>query len=74
MEAGYTKPVALITMVGKQELRCLMVHFTLFRNKAVLDQLKGGLCILGVADAMLKYSSLLAPFFVAGKQTPLTAG
>ncbi len=48
MEAGYTKPVATITMARKQELvRILMLHYTLLRNTAVLDQLKAGLSTLG---------------------------
>lgn len=75
LEAGYTLAVTSIGMGGKSELlRTLMLHHTLLRNKAVLDQLKSGLSALGVLDAMSKYPTILEPYFVAGKQTPLTAG
>ena len=73
-EAGYTKPITTITITGKFELmNTLKFHYTLYRNMAVLDQLKSGLCVLGVLDAMMKYSSILKPFFVCGKQPLLTA-
>ena len=75
LEAGYTKPMTSITMAGKTELmNILMFHYTLYRTKAVLDQLKTGLAVLGVLDAMSKYSNILEPFFVCGKAAPLTAG
>ena len=52
MEAGYTKPIASIAMSEREELKdVLMCHYTLYHNKAVMDQLKSGLCILGVGDA-----------------------
>ena len=51
-----------------------MLHYTLYRNKAVLDQLKSGLATLGVLNAMTKYPQVLEPFFVAGLQPSLTAG
>ncbi len=64
-----------ITMARKQELvHILMLHYTLLRNKAVLDQLKAGLSTLGVLDAMAKYPTLLEAFFISGQQPPLTAG
>ena len=75
MEAGYAKPVIAITMTGKAELMdVLKFHYTLYRNKAVLDQLKSGLDVLGVMDAMIQWPRILEPFFVGGKQGPLTAG
>ena len=62
-------------MDGKDELKTtLMSHFILYRNKAVLDQMKGGLRTLGVGEAMMKYPDILAPLFIAGDRTPLTAG
>ena len=36
----------------------------------VLDQLKSGLCVMGVADAMATYPEVMEAFFVAGKQAP----
>lgn len=40
----------------------------------MLDQLKSGLDVLGVLDAMTKWPRILEPFFVGGKQGLLTAG
>ena len=77
IEAGYAKPVTALTMAGKQELiNTLMYHYKiiLYRNKAVMDQLKAGLTILGVLDAMAKWPKIMEPFFVGAKQRPLTAG
>ena len=75
MEAGYTKPVAVISVTAKAELiTTLSLHYTLLRSKAELDQLRGGLFALEVLDNMKKYPSLLEPWFVAGKTAPLTAG
>ena len=75
VDAGYNKPVTTITMSSKSELmHVLMLHYTLYRNKAVLDQLQSGLSTLGALDAMKKYPRVLEPFFVHSKKPPLTAG
>ena len=75
LESGYTLPVTCIGMGGKSELlRILMLHHALLRSKAGLDQLRLGLSALGVLDVMSKYPAILEPYFVAGKQPPLTAG
>lgn len=75
LESGFNKPITAITLDHKKELATtLMLHYTLYRNKAALDQLKSGLSVLGVADAMSEYSELLKPFFTGVEQTPLTAG
>ena len=55
MEAGYAKSVIAITLTGKAELMDVRkFHYTLYCNKAVLDQLKSGLDVLGVMDAMIQ--------------------
>ena len=60
-------------MGGKSELlRTVMLYHTLLRTKAELDQLKLGLTALGVLDAMSRYSTILEPYFVVGKQMALT--
>ena len=75
LEAGYSKPIASITLAGKADLTgTLIYHYTLYRNKPVMDQLKDGLSALGVLDAMMSYPDVIEPYFVHGKQTPLTAG
>ena len=71
LEAGYTKPITAIDIPGKTELmNTLRYHYTLYRNKVVLDQLRSGLSVLGVLSAMSKYPHILEPFFVCGKQPP----
>ena len=75
LEAGYTKPICSITMKEKIELTNVVLrHYTLYRNKAVLDQLKDGLGVLGVAKPMSQYGNILKPLFVGGMQPPLTVG
>lgn len=75
IDAGYTKPLSSITLDDKGEImRTLMLHFTLFRSKAVLDQLKEGLKALGVLGVMSKYSELLEPLFLAKRLKQLSAG
>lgn len=75
LESGYNKPATLIGIHSKQELSStLRLHFTLYRNKAVIDQLKCGLLQLGVLAAMCKYSNILRPLFLSDIRTPLTAG
>ena len=77
IDAGYSKPVSVITIDEKDELaQVLRVHYiyTLLKNKAEMDQLKNGLSELGVGEAMNKYPDLLEQLFLAAKSTPLTAG
>ena len=75
LDAGYSKPITTITSLGVDELvSTLTCHYTLYKNKAVLDQLKSGLNILGVYDAMHSHSDIIESFFVCGKQPPLTGG
>ncbi len=54
-------------------VNALLLHFVVYRNKAVLDQLRAGLNILGMREAMSKYSEILKPFFVEGMQPPPSA-
>ena len=75
IESGYTLPMTSVTMTGKEELvNTLMLHHTLLRNKAELDQLKSGLSCLGVLNAMCQNPAVMEPFFVAGKRQKLNAG
>ena len=47
LDAGYSKAIASISLDSKQELtNTLVLHYTLYRNKAVLDQLRSGLQVL----------------------------
>ena len=44
-------------------MRTLKNHYTLYRNKAAIDQLKSGLGVLGVSEAMSKYPDILEEYF-----------
>ena len=74
IEAGYTKPVSQISLENKTEVAKTLVIHTLYRSKAVLDQLKSGLATLGLLDAMSKHPQILEPLFVFGNRVALTAG
>lgn len=75
IDSGYTLPVQSIKMNNKHNLiKTIILHTTVLKNKAVIDQLKSGLSSLGVLDAIIKHPHLLESYFVAGKKVPLTAG
>lgn len=76
LEAGYTKPISRVSSVhDKLTLeRTLKMHFGLLRCKAELDQLKSGLSVLGVGEAMRSYPNVMAGLFVSSKTEPLTTG
>lgn len=62
-------------MDHKQEvIKCVKGHFTLYRNLAAIEQLKQGLAVLGVLEALNRYPNLLEEYFVFGDQSTLTAG
>jgi hypothetical protein len=50
----------MITLEEKAELK---MHFSLLRCKAELDQLKNGLSILGLLQALHSYPDIFAPYF-----------
>ena len=53
-----------VTVDDKDELiRTLFLHYTIYRSKAELDQIKLGLNILGVADEMKRNSKIFISYF-----------
>ena len=69
LDAGYTKNLKDVTVDDKEELiRILFLHYTIYRSKAELDQLKLGLNILGVADEMKRNGKKLHPYFTHNEQ------
>ena len=75
IEAGYTKPLTLVTLAEKDSLiKTIKIHFTILKCKAELDQLKSGLSIMGVGEALCSHSDLLSPLFISTKATSLTHG
>ena len=74
IDAGYSKPIASISVAEKDELmQAGKMHYVLLHNKAEIDQLKLGLAVLGVGEALNKSSELLRPLF-CDMSVPLTAG
>lgn len=74
LDSGYSKPVSSISVDTKEELvQSLKYHYTLYRTKAALDQLKSGLSILDVNKAMTDHPEVFKDFFVHTSK-PLTAG
>ena len=64
VESGYSRAVS---MEFKAELiSTLKYHYTLYCNKAAMDQLKAGLNVVGVSEAMTQYPHLLESYFVSG--------
>ncbi len=75
LEAGYSKPVAVISMKDKEELiDVLLRHHSLYRSKAVLDQFQEGLGVSGVRYAVHNHGKLLKSLFVTGLLPLLSAG
>ena len=53
LDAGYSKAIASISLDSKQELtNTLVLHYTLYRNKVVLDQLRSGLQVATLPSAL----------------------
>ena len=74
-ESGYTKPLANATLRDRDELlRTVFLHQTIFRSIAELEQLRGGLNVLGVCDEMARSPDTLLEFFTSACIKPLTAG
>ena len=41
MDAGYSRPLTFVSITDKDRLSVVTKHYTLLRNKAELDQLRG---------------------------------
>ena len=75
VEAGYVKPITSINLSNRVDVtNAIKLHYGLLRCKAELDQLSGGLSIMGVGEAMKMNSDLFSPLFTSSEMTKLTAG
>ena len=53
LESGFTKASSAITLADREDMiKSLCLHHIIFKCKGELDQLKEGLCTLGVAAAI----------------------
>ena len=74
-EAGYSKPIVNSILADKDEIiRTIFLHQTIYRCLAELEQLKKGLNVLGVVDAMAKNPDVFFKFFTSINKRRLTAG
>lgn len=75
IDSGYTKAMSAVNLAGWDGLiQCVKKHNCILKTKAELDQLKSGLCILGMGSAMEMYPELMSPLFLKGQAIPLSAG
>ena len=73
-EAGYSKPLHMISVSDKKGILASLCDFHLFMKvKAVMDQFKDGLALGGVLQLMKSNFDLLRPLFV-DETPPLTVG
>lgn len=62
MDCGYSKPLRDCVLDDKKEmLECVILHFTRYRIRAELDQLKEGLTKVGVLPAIQRRTNLWKP-------------
>ena len=62
IDCGYSKPLRDCVLDDKKEmLECVILHFTHYRIRAELDQLKGGLAMVGVLPAIQSRPNLWKP-------------
>ena len=76
LNAGYSKNLAAIMLDDVQQVvRAVFLHSTIFRSMAELEQLKGGLNVLGVCNDMEKNPDHFVQFFTGRMDdTKLSAG
>lgn len=73
IDCGYAKPLRDCVLDDKTEmLECVILHFTHFRIRAELDQLKEGLTKVGVLPAIRRCPNLWKPLFCADKTLEIT--
>lgn len=63
-EAGYAKPLSLITVIDKKIISTLLTFHLFIKVKAVMDQFQEGLAETGLLYYMKKYTDLMRPLFV----------
>ena len=62
IDCGYSKPLRDCVLDDKKEmLECVILHFTHYRIRAELDQLKEGLAMVGVLPAIQSRPNLWKP-------------
>ena len=65
VNAGYSKPLFTSTQADKVEIvKTLKLYYTLLESLAKINQLKEGLQVNGVGEAIVKYPELMRPLFV----------
>ena len=67
LDCGFPKPLALLQLAERDEVvECAIVHYTHYRIRGELDQLKEGLAKVGVLEAITRDPDLFKPLFWLG--------
>lgn len=65
LETGFCKPLLLVTLDDKNELRStLRQYYTFLKGQCELDQFMEGLKTYGLLDSIQGYPQLMKPLFV----------
>ena len=74
IDCGYSKPLRNCVLDDKAEmLECAILHFTHYRIRAELDQLKQGLAKVGVLPAIQRSPNLWKALLCADKSLEITS-
>lgn len=72
-DAGVCIPSRNVYISNKQDItQSLMEHYLIHIAKAELDQLKGGMALLGVHNLMIENCDLFGSLLIASGKTPLS--
>jgi len=73
IDCGYSKPLHGCVLDDKKEMvECVILHFTQYRIRAELDQLKEGLAKVGVLPAIERRPHLWKPLLCAAQSLKIT--
>ncbi|XP_068751097.1 G2/M phase-specific E3 ubiquitin-protein ligase-like [Montipora capricornis] len=75
LDCGFPKPLALLQLAERDEIvECAIVHYTHYRIRGELDQLKEGLAKVGVLEAITRDPDLFKPLFCWDSSLQVTTG
>ena len=75
IDSSYSKPLRDCVINDKREiLECVILHFTHYRIRAELDQLKEGLAKVGVLPAIQRRPNIWRPLLCADRRLEISAG
>lgn len=73
-DCGYSKPLASCDLTDRSDmLECVILHFTHYRIRAELDQIKEGLAQVGILQAIKSSPAIFKPLLCADRRLEITA-